>query len=96
MNFDQFKYLGFDCYGTLIDWETGISSSLNGIFYAHDVTTPQNVMLGLFGKVEAEIKSGPNRPYREVLKAVLVKIGDELDFQPSPDEFDSFSTSVGI
>ncbi len=94
MNFDQFKSLSFDCYGTLIDWETGISSSLNGILNAHDVTAPQNVMLELFGKAEAEIESGPYRPYRDVLKAVLVKIGDVFGFEPSPEEFGSFSKSV--
>ena len=24
MNYDDFKLLSFDCYGTLIDWESGI------------------------------------------------------------------------
>lgn len=94
MNFDQFKCLSFDCYGTLIDWETGISSSLSGILKAHNVTASQDALLELYGKAEADIQSGPYRPYRQVLKAVLVKIGDVLGFEPSPDELDSFSTSV--
>ena len=24
MNYNRFKFLSFDCYGTLIDWESGI------------------------------------------------------------------------
>ena len=28
MDFDAFEALTFDCYGTLIDWETGILEAL--------------------------------------------------------------------
>ena len=28
LSFDQFKVLTFDCYGTLIDWESGILSAV--------------------------------------------------------------------
>jgi len=31
LNFDQFKVLTFDCYGTLIDWETGILNVLRPV-----------------------------------------------------------------
>ncbi|MEO2013170.1 MAG: haloacid dehalogenase type II [Fuerstiella sp.] len=94
MDFAKFKCLSFDCYGTLIDWETGISSALSSILKAHNVTASRDTLLELYGKAEAEVQSGPYRPYREVLKAVLVKIGHILGFEPVPDELDSFSTSV--
>ena len=28
MRLSQFKALSFDCYGTLIDWEAGLTSAL--------------------------------------------------------------------
>ena len=28
IDFNQYKYLTFDCYGTLIDWNGGISGAL--------------------------------------------------------------------
>ena len=31
MNFDRFRVITFDCYGTPIDWETGILDALHGV-----------------------------------------------------------------
>ena len=46
LDFTRFEILTFDCYGTLIDWETGILSALHRILSAHgksmdDAYTPQ-------------------------------------------------------
>ena len=31
MDYNQYKFLSFDCYGTLIDWETGIWNAFQRI-----------------------------------------------------------------
>ena len=31
LNWDQFEALTFDCYGTLIDWETGILGGIKAV-----------------------------------------------------------------
>jgi 2-haloacid dehalogenase len=94
MNFDHFESLSFDCYGTLIDWESGILSTLRPILEMHEVKVTHDELLALYGKTEAEVEAGPYRPYREVLKAVLFKIGDTFGFEPSRDELENFSMSV--
>ena len=94
MNFDQFECLSFDCYGTLIDWETGIVSALSPILEAHDVRISREDLLELYGRAESEIESGPYAPYREVLKGVLSSIGEVFDFKPDSDETERFSMSV--
>lgn len=94
MNFDDFKCLSFDCYGTLIDWETGISSALRPILETHGVSADHDSLLELYGKAEAEVEAETFRPYREVLQAVLFKFGDVYGFEPSRDELESFSGSV--
>lgn len=94
MSFGHFECLSFDCYGTLIDWETGISSALRPILEAHEVSADHDALLELFGKAETGIEAGSYRPYREVLRAVLSKIGDVLGFEPSRNELESFSASV--
>ena len=94
MNFDQFECLSFDCYGTLIDWETGIASALRPILESHQVSADHHYLLELYGKAESEFEAGPYRPYRQVLKHVLSQIGDVLGFEPSRDELEGFSTSV--
>ena len=94
MNFDQFESLSFDCYGTLIDWETGILSALRPILETHEVSADHHALLELYAKAETEIEAGSYRPYCEVLKAVLSQIGDVLGFESSRNELESFSTSV--
>ena len=94
MNFDHFECLSFDCYGTLIDWETGIVSALRPILEAHEVSAGHHALLQLFGYAEAEIQAGPYRSYRDVLKEILSQIGDVLEFEPSRNELERFSASV--
>jgi 2-haloacid dehalogenase len=95
MNLDRFECLSFDCYGTLIDWETGLSSALRPILEAHEVSFDRDALLELFGRAETEIEAGPYRPYREVLKAVLSRLGEAFGFEPSRDELESFGGSAG-
>ncbi len=40
LKLDHFEVLTFDCYGTLIDWETGIWEALRPVLAAHQVDTP--------------------------------------------------------
>ena len=94
MNFDHFECLSFDCYGTLIDWETGISSALRPILASHGVAAGHDEFLALFGKAEAGLQAGPYRPYHEILSGVLSQIGDDLRFEPSNNDLESFSASV--
>jgi len=94
MNFDHFECLSFDCYGTLIDWETGIWSALRPILERHAVKASRDDLLAFYAKAETEIEGGVYRLYREVLKGVLSKMGDQLGFEPSHGELESFSLSV--
>ena len=94
MDFDHFDCLSFDCYGTLIDWETGISGALQPILECHGVEASREDLLELYGRAEAGAETGPYRPYREVLRIVLSEIGAALGFEPSSDELEDFSSSV--
>ena len=94
MNLDRFECLSFDCYGTLIDWETGITTVLRPILEAHGVSTGHAPLLELYGKAEAEVEAGPYQPYRQVLQEVLSQLGGALGFEPSRAELEEFSASV--
>ena len=37
LDFSQFEYLTFDCYGTLINWEAGIVGALRPVLSAHGI-----------------------------------------------------------
>ena len=36
IDFDAFDVLTFDCYGTLIDWETGLLAAMRPVVEAHE------------------------------------------------------------
>jgi len=40
LDFSHFQILTFDCYGTLIDWESGIFSALRPILAVHGKAIP--------------------------------------------------------
>ncbi len=90
----HFRFLTFDCYGTLIDWETGILAALRPIIRAHGKKIADPKLLELYGEFEAQGEAPPFRPYREVLAGVVRAFGRHLGFTPSPEEQASLAVSL--
>jgi len=94
LDFSRFEILTFDCYGTLIDWETGILSALHRILSAHGKEIDDAAILKLYGDFEQRSEQGAFRPYREVLESVVLQFGEKLRFTPSPEEVRSLPDSL--
>jgi 2-haloacid dehalogenase len=93
LDFENYSVLTFDCYGTLIDWETGIWNALNPILRAHQIDLAPDRALELFGKLESEAQRN-YQPYRGILATVLDGFGQQLGFEPTQGEREAFSGSV--
>lgn len=92
--FGAVDVLSFDCYGTLIDWETGILDALAG-WRSRAGLTDDEVVLGAFGEAESENESlAPSTPYPEILSRTLTDLGTFFGTAPTPDELGVFSASV--
>jgi len=66
------KWLTFDCYGTVADWNTGMGGALAGLAGVSEADAGR--LLAAYHKAELEIEAGPGwRPYREVLTAGLAR-----------------------
>ena len=94
LDFTQFQLLSFDCYGTLIDWESGIFSALWPILVAHGKSIPDHEFLNVYSELEAEAEQGEYRCYREVLQSVVRGFGARLGFKPSEAQTHSLPDSV--
>ena len=94
LDFCRFQFLTFDCYGTLVDWESGIFSALQPILAAHGKNLPDSLLLELYGELEAEAESGHYQPYRDVLQAVVRGFGQRLAFVPTDAEARSLPESL--
>src|SRR5258705_5642517 len=94
LDFSQVKLLTFDCYGTLIDWESGIFSALRPVLAAHGKSIADSEVLALYGEFEAEVEAADYRPYREVLQSVVHAFGQRLCFTPTREEIQSLPDSI--
>jgi len=94
INFSDTELLTFDCYGTLIDWESGIFSAIRPVLAAHGKSIADADLLALYGEFELNAEAGEYRPYREVLQSVVRSFGQRLGFNPSQAELRALPDSV--
>jgi putative hydrolase of the HAD superfamily len=67
MKISDYKALTFDCYGTLIDWETGIADELRIWAFGNGIEAGRDEMLEAFGVHEYRIEqANPAMLYPEV------------------------------
>lgn len=90
MDFKGIRLITFDCYGTLIDWESGILRSLRPLFS----NTSDDQLLKLYSEIEPEIQTASYLPYRTVLRQVVERIGQRLDRVVSAAEAEAFAESL--
>ena len=94
IDFKGFNVLTFDCYGTMIDWETGIFSALRPILAAHGKKISDSVLLELYSELEFAAEQGEFLRYRDVLQSVVRGFGERLGFLPSDAEARSLPESI--
>ena len=73
------KIISFDCYGTLVDWEKGIISSLRPIFEKYEVDITDEEILEIYSIIESRLEKN-YIPYKEILKKIVIKFSDYFDF----------------
>ena len=91
---DDYRVLTFDCYGTLVDWGSGITGYLLPLLESHRVKISGDVLLKLFAELEPQVQS-EGGPYVQVLREVLRRMGARLGFTPSENDLQGFAQSVG-
>jgi 2-haloacid dehalogenase len=94
MRLSDFKALSFDCYGTLIDWETGIVEALRPL--AERAGVGPDEILSAYGPIEHELeKANPALPYSQLLEKVHARLCEQLGVAPSAGEASAFGASIG-
>ncbi len=94
IQFDQFKILTFDCYGTLVDWESGILAALKPVFANHNIHPDSKKVLESYAVYEANAEAGAYKNYRSILRDVVEAFGKEYGFLPSESEKSSLENSL--
>jgi len=74
------QFVSFDCYGTLIDWETGVYEAFQKEADRDGFTIDRDVLISRFIEIQHEIQSGSYELYAEVLRRTAVKVAAELEW----------------
>lgn len=94
LDYGAFDALTFDCYGTLIDWETGILAALRPALAAHGIEASDDELLEAYATVEADLEAGPYLPYRAILARGLRRVVASFGAEATDEEAAAFGASV--
>jgi 2-haloalkanoic acid dehalogenase type II len=84
--------ISFDCYGTLIDWQSGARAAVNAIPELADVDTSSLIARRL--EVELEVEHELYRPYDEVLALSIQRTAAEYGVELNTASAQSFADSI--
>jgi 2-haloalkanoic acid dehalogenase type II len=84
MELDNQRWVTFDCYGTLIDWESGLMSTLHSLW--PDVAAER--LLEAYHRIEPRVQHDTAMPYRAVMAESLRRLAaaEGLPLAPGQDD----------
>jgi 2-haloacid dehalogenase len=95
LDLTKFKALSFDCYGTLIDWETGIAAVLGPWAREQGLDLSDEELLLAYGGNEGAVqRETPSALYPEVLATAFRRTGEQLGAPVSDDWAERLGHSV--
>ena len=95
MKLTDFKALSFDCYGTLIDWETGMLEALKPLTSRVARTLTRDEILQAHARHEsAQQIETPTKLYRDLLPIVYRRLAEEWAVPASWSECVAYGRSI--
>lgn len=95
IDFSRIEWVSFDCYGTLVDWETGIATAVSQALEPHGMHKDTPEILRLFADAEPRVQNSRTfKEYRVVLREVMSLIGSGAGVQFTEAEMDSLPESL--
>lgn len=95
MRLTDFKVLTFDCYGTLIDWESGMVAALQPLVAKAKVPLSRDEILEAHARHESSQQlATPAKIYSELLAVVYKRLAEDWDVPASWDECLAYGRSI--
>ncbi|MXX15695.1 MAG: haloacid dehalogenase type II [Gammaproteobacteria bacterium] len=97
IDINRFEVLTFDCYGTLIDWETGIWDALQPLLMDNGAGhVDRRAGLGAFADIENALEEEtPDMPYPELLRITHRGIAERFGLRTTDALDRAFGESTG-
>jgi 2-haloalkanoic acid dehalogenase type II len=91
----DFEAMSFDCYGTLIDWETGLKAVLVPWARQRGLSLGGEELLTEYARIEAAAEADhPADPYPDILARSMRLLGDNLGAEVTGDDAARLAGSV--
>ena len=90
----DFEVITFDCYGTLIDWESGIVRAFQSEASLDDLTLRSKDIIAAYMAEEPGVESEAYRPYRDVLAETAGRVAARLGWTMAPERADFLAKSL--
>lgn len=81
---EDLRFVSFDCYGTLIDWETGAYDAFQREASRDGLTLDRDALVPLVISIQKEIERGSYELYAEVLRRTAVRAAREVSWELEP------------
>lgn len=94
MQFKNKKYITFDCYGTLIDWESGIRDAIKKLSDKNNFNLDLDGITDKYIRAELKVEAEKYRKYHEVLQLSAKKLLKDESFNISDDDALEFADSI--
>ena len=95
MRLTDFKALTFDCYGTLIDWESGMMQALGGLVAKSRRRLTRDLILEAHARHEStQQRQTPAKRYSDLLPIVYKRLAEEWGVAVSIDECEEYGQSI--
>ena len=95
MDLRNVAVLSFDCFGTLIDWETGIWTALAPLLASAPHPVTREAALAAFARLETDAEHAtPAPPYSRVLETVHAGLSRAWGVAPDPAADRAFAAAI--
>ena len=98
-SYSSYEAMSFDIYGTLVDWETGISASLSQLTSklpdSHPCKDSLDKVIDVFNKYENPLlKNHPDMVYEDILKHAYLGMAKEWGIETTEEEAEATGKSI--
>jgi 2-haloalkanoic acid dehalogenase type II len=90
----EFDFITFDCYGTLIDWESGIVNAFQSEAARDGISLERAQIIAAYHIEEPTVESGEFRIYREVLAETATRVAARLGWKLEPERASFLAASL--
>lgn len=90
----RFSWVTFDCYGTLIDWDSGIRSFLSDLLKRKGVSVDLESLHQRWEAIQFDLIQKEYRTYKDILRLSLEAALNEFGLPYEPKDGDDFAASM--